>query len=224
MIVCGTQEKILPIITKKWKPGKKCDRTTMLTLHRPTRVSKFRDSVPRPQSRPIKHALPLWEHRELNEKIPMFHGYGPAGRLVLNRGLMGSHPLKTDVKIDFSLTDPYCHDLSNVYEPLHDPHLKSWLDSGNKFEYLYRQGLVTESKDVICKLREYNEYRRFLWRIHNDEMIKLWKLKDERELEQKQIFNANLKHKNDLAKKLKLLKNIMSENEPHNVSFLFHHT
>lgn len=84
-MLCGTQEKPLPVFEKKWKTAKECDRTKLLTLRHPTRLSKFRNSVPRPKYRPIKNALPLWETRELDEKVPMYHGYGPDGPLVLHR-------------------------------------------------------------------------------------------------------------------------------------------
>lgn len=213
-MICGTQEKSLPVFEKKWKTAKECDRTKLLTLRHPTRLSKFKNSVPRPKYRPVKNALPLWEHRELNEKIPMYQGYGPDGPLLLHRGLMGRNPLRPDIgdtKLNFLLSDPYCHDVSYTYNPLHDSHLKNWVTSGNNPVLLYKQGLITEDLEVVCNLKEYNEYRRFLWRKHNDLVNKKLRHNDQLQIEQKLINRANLNHTKELIKKLKHLKYIISK-------------
>lgn len=214
----GTQEKPLPAFNKLWKPAEKCDRTKLLNLHRPTPISEFKNTIPRPKYRPIKDALPFWEIRELNEKIPMYYKHTPSGPIVFHRGLMGDNPLKSSFKLDFLLNDPHCHEVSNTYNPLHDPHLKHWLTSNNNRKFLHRQGLITDDMDVICNLKEFNEYRRFLWQVHNN--ITMWRLKskEEKKIERKKIFNANQNHKNEVAKKLKHLKYIMSKREPQNVN------
>lgn len=215
---CGTQIKPLSKLKKTWKPAKKCDRTELLQLHRPTSLSKLKNTIPRPKCRPIKDDLPFWEIRELNEKIPMYHGYVPSGRIVLHRGLMGNNFHKTNVKLNFSLSDPYCRDVSYAYNALHDPHLKHWSTSNKNRKFLQQQGLITEDMDVICSLKEYNEFRYYLWRVHNDLILQQLKLEEEKKVERKKILDANLNHQNEMLKKLKRLKYAMSKKELKNVS------
>lgn len=215
---CGTSKKLTPALEKEWKPTKKCDRTKLLCIRRPTYISNLKKSIPRPNQRPVKSALPIWEETELNEKICTFHGHTPTGPLVFHRGLMGYDPLKTKSKSTFSLNDPHSREINNEYNPLHDPHLKNWLNSKTNRKFLHKQGLVTENMEVICNLKEYNDYRRFLWRRQNDEMTKLLKLKDQQKIEQLKINTANLNHQKNVANKLKRLKLVMSKEKPKNVS------
>ncbi|XP_050529496.1 uncharacterized protein LOC126899034 [Daktulosphaira vitifoliae] len=212
MLKCGTQEKLLPALNKKWKPIEKCDRTKILHLRRPSKISKLIDSVPLPKSRPIKDALPNWEIRELSQKIPQYHGPGPNGPINFHRGIIGHYPWKVATgKLNFSLDDPYGNEVSYSYNPLHDPHLKRWINIENNRKFLIKQGLITKDTEVICSLKEYNEYRRFLWRVHKDEINRKIKEEDEKKIEQKKISNAIKNHKKDIAKKMAQLKILITE-------------
>jgi len=215
-MLCGTQEKPLPIFKKKWRASKNCDRTTLLTLRRPTAVSKFRDTVPRPNCPPIKNSLPLWEYRQLDEKIPMYHGNSPSGPIVFHRGPMGKNPLQADTKLSFVVNDP-CK-ISHRYNPLHDPHLKHWVNSPINKKFLLKQGLITEDNDVICSLNEYNEYRRFLSRVHNDSIMHKQKIIDAENIDRKKIAIANFNHRKELSKNLKNFKDDKSKNKRQAVS------
>ncbi|XP_025199243.1 fibrous sheath-interacting protein 2 [Melanaphis sacchari] len=215
-MLCGTQEKPLPIFKKKWRPAKICDRTTLLAIRRPTAASKFRDSVPRPNYRPLKICLPSWESRKLDEKIPMYHGYTPSGPIVFHRGLMGKDPFQSDIKLSFMLNN--LNEIAHRYNPLHDPHLKHWVNSPINRKFLQKQGLITEDKDVICSLSEYNEYRRFLLCVHNDLIAHKLKLKKSENEDRNKIAIANFNHRKELIKKLNLLKYDKSKNKPQNVT------
>jgi len=215
-MLCGTQEKPLPIFKKKWRATKNCDRTTLLTLHRPTAVSKFRDTVPRPYCQPIKNSLPSWRYRQLDEKIPMYHGNSPSGPIVFHRGPMGKNPLQADTKLSFVVNDP--HKISHRYNPLHDPHLKRWVNSPINKKFLQKQGLITEDNDVICSLNEYNEYRRFLSLVYNDSIMQKQKVIDAENTDRKKIAVANFNHRKELLKTLKKLNNDRSKNKRHTVS------
>jgi len=215
-MLCGTQEKPLPIFRKKWRASKNCDRTTLLTLRRPTAVSKFRDTVPIPNYPPIKNSLPSWRSRKLDEKIPMYHGNTPSGPIVFHRGPMGKNPLQADTKLSFILNDPY--EISHKYNPLHDPHLKHWVNSPINRKLLQNQRLITEDNDVICRLNEYNEYRRFLFRVHNDAIMHKLKVKDAENEDRQKIAIANFNHKKELLKKFKMLMPEKSKHKPQTVS------
>ncbi|KAL4091020.1 hypothetical protein QTP88_025763 [Uroleucon formosanum] len=210
-MLCGTQEKPLPIFKKKWRASKNCDRTTLLTLRRPTAVSKFRDTVPIPNYPTLRNSLPSWRTRKLDEKIPMYHGNTPSGPIVFHRGPMGNNPLQTDTKLSFILNDPY--KISHKYNPLHDPHLKYWVNLPVNQKLLQKQKLITENNDVICSLNEYNEYRRFLFRIHNDSVMHMLKVKDAENEDRRKITIANLNYRKELLKKLKMLAHEKSKNK-----------
>lgn len=210
---CGTREKLLPAFEKKWRPTKECDRTKLLTLRHPTTISKLSKSIPRPVHRPIKSALPIWDETELNEKICTYHGHTPTGPLVFHRGLMGYNPLQVDRKLNFSLDDPHCRQVSYEYNPLHDPHLKNWLNKKHNRVFMLEQGLVTDDEEVICNLKQYNQYRRVLWSRHNHEMTRLLKLKDQQNIERQKIVTANVNHEKNLAKKVNKIKFVMSKNK-----------
>lgn len=217
---CGTQVVFKPKFEKKWVAASKhWDRTELLTIRRPTQMTDLKNSIPRPIQRPVKYSYPMWQSRELNEKIPMYRSRGPTGSsLILHRGLVGNNPLKVNVKLQFSLKDPYSQDVSNTYNPLHDPHLKNWVNLPRNRKLLQKQGLITDDGDVVCNLKEYNEYRCFLWRVHNDLVIQKLEQIDEQKLEEKLVFKANLFHKNDIDKKLKRLSYILLKNKRQNVS------
>lgn len=216
---CGTQVVLKPKLKKKWQATtKECDQTKLLTLRRPTIMSDLKNSIPRPQQRPVKCSYPVWQSRELNEKIPMFHGRSPSGPLVLHKGLVGNNPLKANVKLKFSLKDPHSREISNTYNPLHDPHLKHWVNLSTNRKFLQKQGLITKDGDVVCNLKEFNEYRQFLWRVHNDLVLQKLEQIDQQKLEEKLVFKANLCHKNYVDKKLKRLNYITSKNKRQSVS------
>ncbi|XP_050430450.1 uncharacterized protein LOC126839279 [Adelges cooleyi] len=218
MLPCGTQEKLLPQFNKKWKPGKLCNRTNILHLHQLTPISTLRHSVPVPKYRPIADALPNWGIRELYEKIPQYHGNGPKGPIHFHRGCLGQYPWQTKQKVDFFLNDPYGNEVSYTYNPLHDPHLERWINMANNRTLLYKKGLITSDLEVICSLKEYNEFRRFLWRIHKDSVNRKIKMKEKQNQEQKQIIYANLNHEKDIAKKVAKLKVLLaSKNSNENV-------
>jgi len=124
---------------------------------------------------------------------------------------MGSNPLHVDPARDasgqprFSLEDPYCRDVSYTYNPLHDPHLKGWLASPGQCAFLHRQGLITDDLDVVCSLKEHNEYRRFLGRKHNDAIAAAARDRNAQQLERNRISAAIAKLKKKLDRTLKLV-------------------
>lgn len=212
-MICEKLEIPLRKFKKNTKIPKECDPKKLITLHRPTAVSKFKKSVPRPDYRPVKNAPPVWEARDLNEKIPM---YSECRQLVLHKGLIGNNPYKSKMKLQFSLSDPYCREIPYTYNPLHDPNLNRWLSSDNNRKFLLKQGLITADNEAVCDLKEYNEYRLFLWRQHNDLTRRLLREKEEKQLEQRRIHEADLRHKREIAKKINRLKYILSKNKPQN--------
>ena len=146
----------------------------------------------------------------------MYHRNTPSGPIVFHRGPMGKNPLQADTKLSFLLNDPY--EISHKYNPLHDPHLKHWVNSPINQKLLQNQRLITEDNDVICSLKEYNEYRRFLSRLHNDAITHKIKVKEAENQDRKKIAMANFNHRKELQKKLKMLMPEKTNNKPQTVS------
>jgi len=134
---------------------------------------------------------------------------------------MGKNPFESDRKLNFELNNSY--GISHTYNPLHDPHLKNWVNSLINRAFLQRQGLITEDKDVICRLTEYNEYRRFLLRIYNDTITRTLEIENAENEDRKRIEIANFNHKKELIRKLKLLNYDKSKPKSQNVSSIIIH-
>lgn len=81
--------------------------------------------------------------------------------------------------LEFDLSDPYCHVISNEYQPLHDPHLKNHYNLPRMRRHLRKKGFITARGKVICNLREFNQYRQYLHKMCLLEMAqerKVWQI------------------------------------------------
>ncbi|KAJ8316576.1 hypothetical protein KUTeg_005875 [Tegillarca granosa] len=77
------------------------------------------------------------------------------------------------------MSDPWGHVLSNEYLPLHDPHLKELFNSPRMKRHLVRKQFITRDGKVICNLKDFNQYRRYLRRICLMEIARERMMKDE---------------------------------------------
>ncbi|XP_026723280.1 fibrous sheath-interacting protein 2 isoform X2 [Athene cunicularia] len=92
----------------------------------------------------------------LGAKIPVL----PGSRPVFSRAKLGE---KLQLPSGhFDLGDPYCRLLRREYNSLHDPSLKAYHNRRHNFRRLREAGLVTSDGQVICTLKEFNEYRQYL--------------------------------------------------------------
>ncbi|XP_032560900.1 uncharacterized protein LOC116795349 isoform X1 [Chiroxiphia lanceolata] len=94
-------------------------------------------------------------------KIPVFPGSKP----VLCRAKLGEKLHRPFPY--FTLDDPYNHHLTIQYNCLHDPLLRDYHHRKDVLKLLRRQGFVTRDNNVVCTLKEFNEYRQYLTR-HRD--------------------------------------------------------
>lgn len=91
---------------------------------------------------------------------------------VRRLGLGGTGPQPT-----FDLTDPYCNNVSYDYVPVHDPHLAHHFAQKAARNRMKVLGFCTKDGRAVCSLKEFNQYRKYLYnqfmdRIHQ-EMKKL---------------------------------------------------
>ncbi|KAK2528993.1 hypothetical protein Q9966_009326 [Columba livia] len=91
----------------------------------------------------------------LGVKIPVTPGSKP----VFSRGKLGEKLHRPSGSFD--LGDPLGHRMSNEYNSLHDPHLQAYHQRKDNVQWLKRQGLVTSDGNVVCSLKEFNQYRQY---------------------------------------------------------------
>lgn len=77
----------------------------------------------------------------------------------------------------FDLADPYCYNVSYDYVPEHDPHLAHHFAQKPARKRMKILGFCTKDGRAVCSLKEFNQYRKYLYnqfmdRIHM-EMKKL---------------------------------------------------
>lgn len=65
-------------------------------------------------------------------------------------------------EFDFDLRDPNGQYIRGEYEPLHDPHLKSYFSSRMMMKHLIRKGFISDDCKVLCSLKEFNYYRQYI--------------------------------------------------------------
>ncbi|XP_012549159.3 uncharacterized protein LOC114242855 [Bombyx mandarina] len=156
---------------------------TLMTLRKPTDLKKVIDSVPKPVRAVPKNGLPMWFRLGLECKLPV--PKIPEGKIVFSRGKIGEDVRRLGlgaecVRPNFDLSDPYCNNVSYDYVPMHDPHLAHHFaqkSARNRMKFL---GFCTKDGRAVCSLREFNQYRKYLYNQFMDRIHVEIKKMDER--------------------------------------------
>ena len=62
--------------------------------------------------------------------------------------------------MDFDLSDPFFTEYKpGEYKPLHDPHLKHFLNKKSVRRCLMKNNLITKDGEVRCTLQEFNRFQ-----------------------------------------------------------------
>ncbi|XP_023307593.2 fibrous sheath-interacting protein 2 [Lucilia cuprina] len=101
------------------------------------------------------NSLPGWEHIPLNSKLPMLKC--PGNQVIFSKNKIG-RSLK-HLKHEF---DSSGHDRFPEYNPLHDSNLKTYYTNETNLKRLRENGEITLNNDVICNLKDFNEFRQQL--------------------------------------------------------------
>lgn len=109
-------------------------------------------------------SLPKCATLPLDTKLPMVAG--PKGSVKLFTTNLGERIHLSSQNLDFDLTDPYSMLMTNGYKPLHDPHLRALIKSPYMRRRLRKGGFITRDGKVLCTLKEFNEWRQYLRKIH----------------------------------------------------------
>ncbi|CAG9796384.1 unnamed protein product [Diatraea saccharalis] len=156
---------------------------TLMTLRKPTELKKVIDSIPKPERAVPKNGLPLWYRLGLECKLPV--PKMPVGKILFARGRIGEDVRRvglggTGPQPTFDLTDPYCNNVSYDYVPMHDPHLAHHFAQKSVRNRMKELGFCTKDGRAVCSLKEFNQYRKYLYNQFMDRIHQEMKKLDER--------------------------------------------
>ncbi|XP_067622786.1 fibrous sheath-interacting protein 2-like [Eurosta solidaginis] len=103
------------------------------------------------------NSLPGWELIPLNSKLPMLKC--PGNQVIFSKNKIGQS--FKHLKQEF---DPSVRESLPEYNPLHDSNLKTFYANERNLKRLRENGEITQDNDVICNLKDFNEYRQQLHR------------------------------------------------------------
>ncbi|XP_054742042.1 uncharacterized protein LOC129247124 [Anastrepha obliqua] len=103
------------------------------------------------------NSLPGWELIPLNSKLPMLKC--PGNQVIFSKNKIGQS--FKYLKQEF---DPSVRESLPEYNPLHDSNLKTFYANERNLKRLRENGEITQNNDVICNLKDFNEYRQQLHR------------------------------------------------------------
>lgn len=134
--------------------------------------------IPEPKYELPEFFPPGYDSIPLNQKAP-------ALRLPQNvkahfRRRIG-HALFKKKTTQFDLTDPYMHNVTYEYNSLHDPGLRRHFERPSINQQLIQTGLLGKNGEVYCPLKDYNDYRRYLYDCHIDKVNEVRARIDEKE-------------------------------------------
>lgn len=153
------------------------DRIAFLALRQRTNVDRISASIKKK-----KRVIPLnapeeWLQLPVTIKIPMLRF--PKGMLTFTRQKVGNEIFKSNPSPDFDLSDPNCNDVSYDYEPLHDHFMRRFSRAPSNLKRFREIGLIDDDNEVLCTLKQFNNYRQYLKRKIVVEMNRINAAKDE---------------------------------------------
>ncbi|XP_063899719.1 uncharacterized protein LOC110372948 [Helicoverpa armigera] len=177
---------------------------TLMTLRKPTELKKVIDSVPKPVRAVPKNGLPLWYKLGLECKLPV--PKMPVGKVIFSRGRIGEDVRRLGLGLGggprptFDLTDPYCNNVSYDYVPMHDPHLAHHFSQKPARNRMKQLGFCTKDGRAVCSLKEFNQYRKYLYNQFMDRIHMEMKKLDERARDDLTLKRVE----NDVARRLQV--------------------
>lgn len=114
--------------------------------------------------------LPL-EPLSLNDNLSIALKWSPSAKLARNK--LGVTLVKTIEDADFNLKDPYLYKTKFTYEALHDPTLNSYFQRKDVFAHLKKMGFISQNGDVLCSVKEFCDYTRYLDELFTEQALKI---------------------------------------------------
>ncbi|KAH8402992.1 hypothetical protein KR222_002368 [Zaprionus bogoriensis] len=98
------------------------------------------------------NSLPGWELIPLNCKLPMLKC--PGNQVIFSKDKIGNTFKCSMQEFDSSVTVHIPE-----YNPLHDSNLKTFYSNERNLKRLRENGEITDDNEVICNLKDFNQYR-----------------------------------------------------------------
>ncbi|XP_034097804.1 uncharacterized protein LOC117563533 [Drosophila albomicans] len=98
------------------------------------------------------NSLPGWELIPLNCKLPMLKC--PGNQVIFSKDKIGNTFKCSMQEFDSSMTVHIPE-----YNPLHDSNLKTFYSNERNLKRLRENGEITDENEVICNLKDFNQYR-----------------------------------------------------------------
>ncbi|XP_064540932.1 uncharacterized protein LOC135430259 [Drosophila montana] len=98
------------------------------------------------------NSLPGWELIPLNCKLPMLKC--PGNQVIFSKDKIGNTFKCSMQEFDSSVTVHIPE-----YNPLHDSNLKTFYSNERNLKRLRENGEITDENEVICNLKDFNQYR-----------------------------------------------------------------
>lgn len=171
------------------------EKCTLRCLHRDTQLSRLLNEVPPPRRAVPANAPEEWHGLPLDRMMPMYEW--PADTVLFSRNKIAK-AIYSSAGADFDLYDPYCHTVSYEYEPLHDHNLRRQFKQKKTRQLLRDKGMISDTGDVICTLKQFNEYRRFLKRLYIMQVNRVRAEQDGENVDRMNFSNAERRAKKNL--------------------------
>ncbi|KAL0279616.1 UNVERIFIED_CONTAM: hypothetical protein PYX00_001131 [Menopon gallinae] len=139
-------------------------RRELLPVRIPTKREKLIRKIPLPAGSYPPNGLPIWERLYLDCPLPMLGA--PPDALVFARQQIGQKLWKTGEEQEFILYDPQGYEVQFSYENVHDPHLTNYYQGREIRGFLLSRGEASADGWSICTLKRFNQYRKYLRRVH----------------------------------------------------------
>ncbi|XP_063981734.1 fibrous sheath-interacting protein 2 isoform X2 [Diachasmimorpha longicaudata] len=173
--------------------------TILRTIRQPTKLDEVISSVPKPKGAIPNFGLPKWKCTPLECKIPLVPG--PEGAYYFSRNKIGKQLYKKSSRnAEFDLTDPNQYDIAFEYDSLHDRHLARYFSDEKTLLRMKKLGFITEDLDAICSVKEYNMYRKYMQKLHGENVKRELRRRGELEAEKRDLRAANREAHKEAAK------------------------
>lgn len=136
---------------------------------------------------PAGDTQPVWANIPLDQKIPVCPS--PRGAFTFYTNKVGEPKYINHQRLDFDLTNPQGREAPQEYDSLQDPALRTYFTSPRTKRHLVDNGLITHRGEIVCNVKEFNEYRAF-FRYRSVTELSLMKKQEKRfvQEEKDQVF------------------------------------
>lgn len=140
----------------------------ILSLRRPTKISKLLEDIPNHPYGLPRTVQPGWRQLPLHQKLPI--PKSPFKSLNFRRSKVGESVWQNNYD-DFTVYDPNLYRFKFDYDSLSDKYLRKFFcQLVYKERVLYHQLVDCNTDEVLCSLKDFNTYRSYLYQLQLNEI------------------------------------------------------